>query len=101
MLDPRDTRQEDLRTGTGPWRPLLQRPTGAILQADTRCDVAVVGGGITGALVAEHLTAMGRDPKLGGLRISIGFSTTEEDIDRAVAACAKIASRRRPAGEAA
>jgi glycine/D-amino acid oxidase-like deaminating enzyme len=61
MLDPRDTRQEDLRTGKGPWRPLLQRPMGRALEADTRCDVAIVGGGITGALVAEHLTAMGRD----------------------------------------
>ena len=61
MLDPQDTRQEDLRTGKGPWRPLLQRPMGRTLEADTRCDVAIVGGGITGALVAEHLTAMGRD----------------------------------------
>uniref|UniRef100_A0A9E8CL25 FAD-binding oxidoreductase n=1 Tax=Bosea sp. NBC_00436 TaxID=2969620 RepID=A0A9E8CL25_9HYPH len=61
MLDPQDTRHEDLRTGKGPWRPLLQRPAGAILDADARCDVVIVGGGITGALVAEHLTAMGRD----------------------------------------
>lgn len=61
MLDPRDTRQDDLRTGKGPWRPLPQRPMGRELEVDTRCDVAIVGGGITGALVAEHLTAMGRD----------------------------------------
>lgn len=61
MLDPQHTRHEDLRTGKGPWRPALQRPMGRVLDADTRCDVAVVGSGITGALVAEHLTAMGRD----------------------------------------
>jgi glycine/D-amino acid oxidase-like deaminating enzyme len=60
MLDPRDTRQEDLRTGKGPWRPALERPLGRALEADTRCDVAIVGGGITGALVAEHMTAIGR-----------------------------------------
>ena len=61
MLDPEDTRQEDLRTGKGPWRPALQRPLGRALETDRRCDVAIVGSGITGALVAEHLTAMGRD----------------------------------------
>ncbi|MCO5090433.1 FAD-binding oxidoreductase [Bosea sp. (in: a-proteobacteria)] len=60
-LDPESTRQDELRTGKGPWRTVLQRPAGRPLEADTRCDVAVVGGGITGALVAEHLTAMGRD----------------------------------------
>lgn len=61
MLDAEHTRHEDLRTGKGPWRPAPQRPTGGVLEADIRCDVAIVGGGITGALVAEHLTAMGRD----------------------------------------
>lgn len=61
MLDPQATRQGDLRTGKGPWRPTPVRPSGREIEADTRCDVAIVGGGITGALVAEHLTAMGRD----------------------------------------
>ncbi len=61
MLGPEDTRHEDLRSGRGPWRPALERPLGRALEAGTRCDVAIVGGGITGALVAEHLTAMGRD----------------------------------------
>lgn len=61
MLDLQTTRQDDLRTGKGPWRALLQRPPGRELEADTRCDVAIVGGGITGALAAEHLTAMGCD----------------------------------------
>jgi glycine/D-amino acid oxidase-like deaminating enzyme len=61
MLDPQTTRQDDLRTGKGPWHPVQRRPSGRELETDTRCDVAIVGGGITGALVAEHLTAMGRD----------------------------------------
>lgn len=61
MLDPQTTRQDDLRTGKGPWRPALERPSGRAIEADTRCGIAIVGGGITGALVAEHLTAMGRD----------------------------------------
>lgn len=61
MLDPQGTCQDDLRTGKGPWRPALARPAGREIEADTRCDIAIIGGGITGALVAEHLTAMGRD----------------------------------------
>ncbi|MGV4795685.1 aminotransferase class V-fold PLP-dependent enzyme [Rhizobium sp. F40D2] len=67
---------------------------GVALSAGSACS--------SGRLGESHvLTAMGRDAKLGGLRISLGFSTTEEDIDRAIAAFAKIACRRRPAGEAA
>lgn len=67
---------------------------GVALSAGSACSSGKVGE-------SHVLTAMGRDPKLGALRMSIGFSTTEEDIDTAVAAFAKIASRRRPAGEAA
>ncbi|ABC91034.1 pyridoxal-phosphate-dependent aminotransferase protein (nitrogenase cofactor synthesis protein) [Rhizobium etli CFN 42] len=67
---------------------------GVALSAGSACS--------SGRLGESHvLTAMGRDAKLGGLRISLGFSTTEEDIDRAIAAFAKIACRRRSAGEAA
>jgi cysteine desulfurase len=67
---------------------------GVALSAGSACS--------SGRLGESHvLTAMGRDAKLGGLRISLGFSTTAEDIDRAVAAFAKIACRRRSAGEAA
>ncbi|MGO4406636.1 NAD(P)/FAD-dependent oxidoreductase [Bosea sp. RAF48] len=61
MLDPETTRHDDLRSGSGPWRPALQRPRGQPLARDTRCDVAIVGAGITGAFIAEHLTAMGLD----------------------------------------
>jgi len=67
---------------------------GVALSAGSACS--------SGRLGESHvLTAMGRDAKLGALRISLGFSTTEEEIDRAIAAFAKIACRRRPAGEAA
>lgn len=67
---------------------------GVALSAGSACS--------SGRLGESHvLTAMGRDAKLGALRISLGFSTTEEDIDRAIAAFAKIACRRRLAGEAA
>ncbi|EJC79444.1 cysteine desulfurase family protein [Rhizobium leguminosarum bv. trifolii WSM2297] len=67
---------------------------GVALSAGSACS--------SGRLGESHvLTAMGRDAKLGALRISLGFSTSEEDIDRAITAFAKIACRRRSAGEAA
>jgi len=67
---------------------------GVALSAGSACS--------SGRLGESHvLTAMGRDAKLGALRISLGFSTTEEEVDRAIAAFAKIACRRRPAGQAA
>lgn len=59
MLDPRTTTHDDLRSGAGPWRPGLQRPPGRPLERDMRCDVAIVGAGITGAFLAEHLSARG------------------------------------------
>ena len=59
MLDPRTTTHDDLRSGTGPWCPGLQRPPGRPLERDMRCDVAIVGAGITGAFLAEHLSARG------------------------------------------
>lgn len=61
MLDPDSTRHEDLRSGRSPWLAGPPRPDSEGLQADTRCDVVIVGGGITGALAAEHLTALGHD----------------------------------------
>ena len=61
MLDPETTNQDDLRSGAGPWHAGVRRPAGQPLDRDMRCDVAIIGGGITGALLAEHLTAMGLD----------------------------------------
>ncbi|WP_132956877.1 cysteine desulfurase family protein [Rhizobium sp. BK251] len=67
---------------------------GVALSAGSACSSGKVGD-------SHVLVAMGRDPKLGALRISLGFSTTEEDVDGAIAAFAKIAGRRKPAGQAA
>ncbi|WP_377843599.1 NAD(P)/FAD-dependent oxidoreductase [Bosea sp. UC22_33] len=75
MLDPQTTRHDDLRTGKGPWLDGLARPPSRELEADTRCDVAIVGAGITGAMIAEHLTAMGRDVVLID-REGEGFGST-------------------------
>ncbi len=58
------------------------------LSAGSACSSGKVGE-------SHVLTAMGRDPKLGALRISLGFATTDADIDKAVAAFAKIAARRK------
>jgi cysteine desulfurase len=67
---------------------------GVALSAGAACSSGKVGE-------SHVLVAMGRDPKLGALRMSLGFSTTEEDIAKAVATFTKIAARRKPAGEAA
>jgi len=67
---------------------------GVALSAGSACSSGKVGE-------SHVLVAMGHDPKLGALRISLGFATSDEDIDRALAAFGKIAGRRRPAGEAA
>ncbi|RDJ26780.1 FAD-binding oxidoreductase [Bosea caraganae] len=57
MLNPEETRHADLRSGASPWQSGLARPPGEALAADLRCDVVIVGGGITGAMLAEHLSA--------------------------------------------
>jgi glycine/D-amino acid oxidase-like deaminating enzyme len=55
---PEDTEQADLRSPRTPWvaprpRPVLRPNTGF------RCEVLIVGAGITGALMAERLTRQG------------------------------------------
>ncbi len=60
MRDAQDTKHNDLRSGVSPWQAGPARPPGETLAADLRCDVAIVGGGITGALLAEHLGALGQ-----------------------------------------
>ncbi len=67
---------------------------GIALSAGSACSSGRVGE-------SHVLTAMGRDPKLGGLRISLGPSTTDAEIDRAITAFAKVAGRRRLSGQAA
>ncbi|AXV15447.1 cysteine desulfurase [Neorhizobium sp. SOG26] len=67
---------------------------GVALSAGSACSSGKVGE-------SHVLTAMGHDPKLGALRISLGPETTQADVDRAIAAFAKIAGRRKTTGEAA
>ena len=54
-----DIEQDDLRSPRAPWAVLPPPPIEPI--ADSfRCEVLVIGAGITGALVAERLTRQGR-----------------------------------------
>lgn len=67
---------------------------GIALSAGAACSSGKVG--------ASHvLTAMGEDAATGALRLSIGPTTTEADIDQFLAVFAKIAARRKAAGQAA
>ena len=67
---------------------------GVAISAGSACSSGKVGE-------SHVLVAMGCDPKLGALRISLGSTTAEADIDRAIAAFARIAGRRKLAGAAA
>lgn len=67
---------------------------GVAISAGSACSSGKVGE-------SHVLVAMGCDPKLGALRISLGPTTTEADIDQAIAAFARIAGRRKLAGAAA
>ena len=67
---------------------------GVAISAGSACSSGKVGE-------SHVLVAMGCDPKLGALRISLGPATTEADVNRAIAALARIAGRRKLAGAAA
>jgi len=67
---------------------------GVAISAGSACSSGKVGE-------SHVLVAMGCDPKVGALRISLGSTTTETDVDRAIAAFARIAGRRKLAGAAA
>jgi glycine/D-amino acid oxidase-like deaminating enzyme len=54
------TYHSDLRSGALPW-PRSPRAHRQSLAGNRRCDVVIVGAGITGALVAQHLTAIGHE----------------------------------------
>jgi glycine/D-amino acid oxidase-like deaminating enzyme len=58
-FDSETTVQDELRGGSPPWRAGYLRPTRKSLDQSMRCDILVVGAGITGSLVAEHLTSLG------------------------------------------
>lgn len=67
---------------------------GVALSAGSACSSGKVGQ-------SHVLAAMGFDADQGGLRISIGVSTSQADIDRCAEVFAKVAGRRMRAGVAA
>ncbi len=58
-FDAESTVQSDLRGGSPPWLAGYVRPRRKALDQNMRCDILVVGAGITGSLIAEHLTSLG------------------------------------------
>ncbi|MGV8936832.1 MAG: cysteine desulfurase family protein [Allorhizobium sp.] len=67
---------------------------GLALSAGSACSSGKVGP-------SHVLSAMGFDPKAGGLRMSLGVTTCAAEIERAIALFAKVASRRKLTGVAA
>lgn len=58
-LDFEATTQTDLVTGKSPWGGHATYPASAPLTESFLTGIAIIGGGITGSLAAEHLTALG------------------------------------------
>ncbi|WP_371135715.1 NAD(P)/FAD-dependent oxidoreductase [Reyranella sp.] len=54
-----DTTHDGLRGGYPPWRQRQRPAARPMLSGDMRCDVLIVGAGITGSFMAEHLSALG------------------------------------------
>lgn len=90
MFDPDSARHDDLRGGTPPWGDYPQRLVRPAVEKDFRCEVLVIGAGITGSLAAEHLTSQGHDvcvidrqrPGLGSTAASTAMLLWE--IDRSL-----------------
>ena len=61
ILDSEDTEQADLRGGSSPWFATVQHPVRHEITENIKCDALIVGGGITGSLIAERLTRQGLD----------------------------------------
>jgi glycine/D-amino acid oxidase-like deaminating enzyme len=61
VLDPDKTEQADLRGGRSPWFAMGRHAASLDVTENLKCDALVVGGGITGSLVAERLTRQGLD----------------------------------------
>ena len=61
MLVLEDTPQADLRGGRSPWFAAGKHPVRLEVGESLKCDALIVGGGITGSLVAERLTRQGLD----------------------------------------
>ncbi len=61
MFDPERVRHSDLRGGVPPWSSRSVQPGRSSVDRDFRCEVLVVGAGVTGSLAAEHLAAQGHE----------------------------------------
>ncbi len=61
IIDSDNTEQADLHGGRSPWFAAARQPPHPRLAENTKCDVLIVGAGITGSLVAERLTRQGLD----------------------------------------
>jgi glycine/D-amino acid oxidase-like deaminating enzyme len=61
VLNSEDTEQADLRGGRSPWHTTPEHAVRRELGEDVKCDALIVGGGITGSLIAERLTRGGLD----------------------------------------
>jgi glycine/D-amino acid oxidase-like deaminating enzyme len=61
IIEPDQTEQADLRGGCSPWFAASPRPPRHEVDENFKCDVLIVGAGITGSLVAERLTRQGLD----------------------------------------
>jgi glycine/D-amino acid oxidase-like deaminating enzyme len=61
ILDSEDTEQADLRGGRSPWYKTNERAVRLEVGENVKCDALVVGGGITGSLIAERLTRQNLD----------------------------------------
>lgn len=71
------TRHRKLRTGRSVWQDMpLRRIPAKSLRRDIRCDVLVIGAGISGALIAERLTDDGLDVAIIDRRGPLAGSTT-------------------------
>jgi glycine/D-amino acid oxidase-like deaminating enzyme len=56
-----DTEQADLRGGRSPWFARAEQRSRIDITENLKCDALIVGGGITGSLIAERLTRQGLD----------------------------------------
>lgn len=61
VIDTDDTEQADLRGGRSPWFVAGKHPVRLDVGENLKCDALIVGGGITGSLIAERLTRQGLD----------------------------------------
>lgn len=59
--DTDETEHADLRGGRSPWFAAGKHPLRLDVSENLKCDALIVGGGITGSLIAERLTRQGLD----------------------------------------